>query len=145
MRAAARLLTEGDWALLLAAAGREMDLSPAAFDVASGVYWGLRNQKVAGLPSRKAMWLVLKLMAAVPARARVVRENTPFSPLAALPKRQIEQVPWGPLPGPYPLAFPLGHRLEGDLRRVIDKHLRHRTPEPIDWPGLCHGLDQLLQ
>ena len=143
--AATRLLTEGDWAVLSAAAGREMNYSPAAFDVFSGVYWGLRQKKIALPRSRKALWLVLKLMAGVPARARVVREKAPFSPLSLLPKRQLEQRRReGCIRSPYPVSLPAGHRLEADLRREIHKNLRKPTPDAIDWPGLCHGLDRLL-
>jgi hypothetical protein len=143
--AAARLLTEHDWALLSAAAGSEMNSSPAAFDVASGVYWGMRNRGVGGLPSRRAMWLVLKLMATVPARARVVRDGASFSPLHQLPRRQIGQrVGDRSARSRYPLSFPVGRRLEADLHQIIDKRVRQQIPEAIDWAGLCHGLDQLL-
>jgi len=145
VRAAARLLTDGDWAALSAAAYREMDFSVAAFDVLSGLSWGLRDKKIAGLPSRNVAWLVLKLMAAVPGRARVPCAKAPFCPLRLLPKRQIDAC-HGDRSARfrYPASFPRRHRLEADLRAALDKNMRQRTPERIDWAGLCHGLDQLL-
>ncbi len=144
VQAAARLLTHTDWAALSNAAYKEMHDSPAAFDVLSGLLWGLRRT-VAGLPSRNVAWLVLKLMAAVPLRARVSRADATFYPLRLLPKRQIDERRRDRSAGsPYPVSFPRGHRLEADLRRALDGNLRRRRPEPVDWPGLCHGLDQLL-
>jgi len=144
VQTAARLLTHTDWAALSNAAYKEMHHSPPAFDVLTGLLWSLRD-KVAGVPSRKVAWLVLKLMAAVPLRARVSRAHATFCPLRFLPKRQIDECRRDRSAGsPYPVSFPRGHRLEADLRRALDTNLRRRAPEPVDWPGLCHGLDQLL-
>jgi hypothetical protein len=134
VRAAARFLTPTDWAALSGAAYREMHDSPAAFDVFSGLLWPLRG-KVAGLPSKNVAWLVLKLMAAVPSRARIVQANATCCPLRFLPKRQLDD---------YPVSFPRGHRLEAVLRSTLESNMRKRSPEPIDWPSLCHGLDQLI-
>ena len=144
VRAAARLLTEGDWAALSAVAYKEMHDSPAAFDVLSGLLWGLRG-KVDGLPSRNVAWLVLKLMATVPPRARIPYVNAVFCPLRSLPKRQLgERRKDRSLASPYPVSFPRGCRLEADLRSALDRNRRQRRPERIDWASLCHGLDQLL-
>lgn len=144
VQAAARLLTHADWAALSAAAYRDMHDSPAAFDVLSGLVWPLRG-KVAGFPSRNVAWLVLKLMAAVPSRARVPPADAGFCPLRLLPKRQLCERRGGrSARSRYPVSFPRGRRLEAELRGAIDKHLRRRMPEPIDWAGLCHRLDQLL-
>jgi len=136
VRAAARLLTHADWATVSAAAYQEMHDSPAAFDILSGLVWSLRG-KVAGLPSRNVAWLVLKLMARVLAHARIPYTDADFCPLRRLPKRQTRA-------SPYPVSFPRGHRLEADLRSEIDKNMRKRTPKRIDWAGLCHSLDQLI-
>ena len=144
VRAATRLLTHADWAALSNAAFREMHDSPAAFDVFTGLYWGLGDEKIGRLPSRNAAWLALKLMAAVPARVRVLRPGAQFSPLQdldALPKRQPKERGRTFL---YPVSFPRGERLEAALRGALDSNLRKRKPEPVDWVGLCYGLDQLL-
>jgi len=144
VRAAAQLLTHADWAILSAAAYREMHDSPAAFDLLSGLMWGLRG-KAAWLPSRNVAWLVLKLMANVPARARVPYTDADFCPLRGLPKRQIdERRKDRSCASLYPASFPLGHRLEADLRNEIDRNFRKRTPKRIDWAGLCHSLNQLI-
>lgn len=144
VRSAARLLTHADWAVLSAAAYREMHDSPAAFDILAGLLWGLRG-KLAGVPSRNVAWLVLKLMAGVPHRARPSHANAVLCPLRSLPKRQIEaHRKKRSIPSPYPVSFPRGHRLEAYLRSALDSNMRKRTPERVDWAGLCYGLDQLL-
>lgn len=144
VRAAAQLLTHADWAVLSAAAYREMHDSPAAFDVLSGLLWSLRG-RVSGLPSRNVAWLVLKLMAAVPPRARVPHVDAAFRPLRYLPKRQLhERRKDQAARSPYPVSFPRGHRLEADLRGALDRNMCRRTPQRVDWAGLCHGLDKLL-
>jgi len=144
VQSAVQLLTHADWAVLSTAACREMHDSPAAFDILSGLLWSLRG-KVAALPSRNVAWLVLKLMAAVPQAARVSRVDAAFCPLRSLPKRQIaERCGDRSRVSLYPVSLPRGQRLEADLRNAIDKNLRRRTPEPIDWAGLCYSLDQLL-
>jgi len=141
VQAAESLLTHTDWTALSNAAYRQMNDSPAAFDVFSGLYWGLREQGFKGLPSRKVAWLMLKLMAAVPARHRISQRNANFLPLLSIPKRQLKV---RNRTSPYPASFPRGLRLEGILRHAIDSNMRKRNPEPVDWIGLCHGLDQLL-
>lgn len=141
VQAAVRLLTYTDWAALSNAAYREMHESPAAFDVLSGLYWGLRDKDVKGLPSRNVAWLMLKLMAAVPANIRAIHPRAKFSPLGLLPKRQINELGRA---SPYPVSFPLGSRLEAALRGALDSNMRKRRAEPVDWIGFCHGLDQLL-
>jgi len=144
VQAAARLLTYGDWAALSSAAYQDMHDSPAAFDILSGLLWSLRG-KVAGLPSRNVAWLVLKMMAGVSPRARVLQPDAIFCPLRPLAKRQIdERRKDQSRASPYPVSFPRGQRLEASLRSELDKNLRKRTPKAIDWPGLCFGLDQLL-
>jgi hypothetical protein len=136
VRAAVQLLTESDWAVLSSAAYREMQDAPAAFDVLSGLLWGLRD-KVGGLPAKNVAWLVLKLMASVPPRARQARADAFFCPLDRLPKRQT-------LRSAYPASFPRSHRLEAELRRLLDINVRSREPSPVAWTDLCHGLDQLI-
>lgn len=144
IHAAIRLLTHRDWTALGSAANRAMHESPMAFDILSGLLWSLRG-KVAGLPSRSAAWLVLKLMAGVPAGARVPRASPGFCPVRALPRRQPDEVRAGrPCPSPYPISFPRGRQLEADLRYMIERHLRRRVPKPIDWAGLCCDLNYLL-
>jgi hypothetical protein len=144
VRAAVRVLTYADWVTLSAAAYRDMHESPAAFDVLSGLLWSLRP-KVKGLPSRNVAWLVLKLMAAVPPAARIPHRNATLCPLRFLPKRQMDERRQDrSAQSPYPVSFPRGRRLEAELRRQLDGNVRKRVPEGIDWAGLCHGLDQLL-
>ena len=144
VRAAARLLIHRDWAALSAAVYRDMHESPAAFDVFSGLLWSLRG-KVVGLPSKNAGWLVLKLMASVPADARLLHRDAVFCPFLALPQRQPdERRKDRTTPSPYPVSAPRGTRLESDLRRELDKNMRQRSPERVDWASLCFRLDQLL-
>ncbi len=141
--AAVRALTHGDWAVLSAAAYREMHHSPEAFDLFSGLWWALRG-KVA-LPSKEVGWLLLKLMAAVPSRARGPHRNAEFCPLRSLPRRQADERRGDrPRRSRYPVSFPRGRRLEAALRSAIDTNVRRRRPKPIDWAGLCDGLNQLL-
>lgn len=141
MHTAVRLLTYTDWAALSNAAYQEMHDSPSAFDVLSGLYWGLRDKRIKGLPSRNVAWLMLKLMAAVPAHVRVMHSDAKFCPLQLLPKRQRNERGRAFL---YPISFPHGSRLEAALRGALDGNIRRRHPESVDWIGLCHGLDQLL-
>lgn len=145
VQVAVRLLAQADWADLSAAAYREMHDSPAAFDILSGLLWALRDKKVKGLPSRNVAWLVLKLMAAVPPRARVAHTDATFCPLRSLPKRKTDKRrKQRGVASYYPVSFPRGNRLEADLRSALDGNARRRTPERIDWADLCHSLDQLL-
>lgn len=142
MQAAVKLLSFNDWATLSNVAYKVMDYSIAAFDVFSGLYWGLRNKKSAGLPSRNVAWLMLKLMAGVPASVRVIRSDATFSPLQFLLKRQVSVRNGGKFS--YPVSFPLGPRLEAALRDALSRNMRKRHPESIDWIGLCNSLNQLL-
>jgi hypothetical protein len=144
VEAAARFLTYADWAELSNAAYKDMHDSPAAFDLFSGLFWGLRKA-VDGLPSKNVAWLVLKLMATVPARARVPHANAAFCPLRSLPKRQLDECRKDRSPAsPYPVSLPSGRRLEADLRVALNRNMRQRKPDHVDWAGLCHDLDQLL-
>lgn len=144
VRSAAVLLTHADWNALSAAAYQDMHDSPAAFDVLSGLLWSMR-EKVSKLPSRGVAWLVLKLMACVPARARVPYADASFCPLWVLPKRQVDECRKGRSGASlYPVSFPRGHKLEAQLRRAIDWNTRQRKPERVDWVGLCYRLDQLI-
>ena len=146
VREAVRLFSAADWADLSAAAFREMHGSPAAFDVFSGLFWSLRGGKVQGLPSRNAAWLLLKLMAGVPARGRMQRAVGGFCPLRDLRKRQLDERRDGrSVQSRYPVAFPVGHRLEALLRGAIQQSIRQRNPKQIDWTGLCFRLDKLLK
>jgi hypothetical protein len=143
VRTASVVLTHADWAALSTAACQSMCDSPAAFDILTGLYWSLRR-RVAGLPSRNVAWLMLKLMARVPASARASHAAAHYSPLRDLPKRQPDQRRRDrSFRSPYPVSFPRGHQLEDDLRKALDRNMRKRTPEPVDWAGLCHDLDQL--
>lgn len=141
--AAVQALTHGDWGVLSAAAYRDMHDSPQAFDVFSGLWWALRG-KIA-LPSKSVAWLVLKLMGAVPSRARVPQHAPDFHPLRFLAKRQIDERRANRRSrSPYPVSLPRGRRLEAALRSAIDRNMRCPQPKAIDWSGLCDGLDQLL-
>ncbi len=145
VQAAVGLLTYSDWAALSNAAYRGMQYSPAAFDVLSGLYWGVRDKKVKGLPSRGVAWLMLKLMAAVPARVRILDPNAQFCPILSLQKRQLNERRKGPpAASPYPVSFPRGQRLEAAVRAALDSNMRKRNPRPVDWIGLCYRLEQLL-
>jgi len=145
VRSAASLLTDADWAALSAAAYQEMNYSPAAFDVMTGLIWPLKKKKI-WPPRHNAAWLVLKLMAAVPARARAPHAKASFSPLQRLPKRQSGgRHRSGPAQSLYPVSLPRGRRLEAALRAELDKNMRQRPPQRVDWIGLCIALNQLLR
>lgn len=144
VREATRLLTYGDWTVLSNAAYLDMHDAPAAFDLLAGLHWGLRDKRIEGLPSRNVAWLILKLMSSMPARARRLYPGSKFSPLEdldAMPMRQPKEHGRTSL---YPVAFPRGERLEAALRDALDRNLRKRNPEPVDWIRLCYCLDQLL-
>lgn len=141
VRTAVQLLSCADWAALCNAAYRDMHDSPAAFDVFSGLYWGLRDKKLNKLPARHTAWLMLKLMAAVSAHLRSLVPDASFCPLGVLPRRQINELGRA---SPYPVSFPRGPRLEAALRGALDSNMRRRRPKPVDWIGLCYALDQLL-
>lgn len=146
VRAAVRWFDHADWSVLSNAAFKRMRDAPAALDLMTGVLWPLRSRGVAGLPSRDACWLTLKLMASVPARSRVPVARAAFLPLDAIPKRQPDRANARRKRGAlvsYPLSFPRGVRLESALRRAIDTNLRKKRPHPIDWAGLCHALSRL--
>jgi hypothetical protein len=142
---ALRLLNHSDWLVLEAAANHEMHESAAAFDLLSGLLWSLRRSKVTGLPTRNTAWLVLKLMATVQGSWRIPSRGQGFCPLSGLPKRQLNVRRMGrSAPSPYPATLPSGERLESALRGALDAHLRRKTATRIDWPGLSHRLDTLL-
>lgn len=145
VRYAVRYFTPGDWAVLAAAAHRSMEESAEAFDLFAGLYWSIRDRKLTP-PSRGAAWLVLKLMASVPARARLGPRalGAAHCPLDQLPRRQPSGRATGKRARPaYPVAMPLGQRLEAALYAAVEQHLRRREPLPIDWVTLCHRLDRL--
>jgi len=145
VQSAAQRLTYHEWLALSAAAYREMHESPAAFNVFTSVLWPLRG-KVSGLPAKNVGWLVLKLMAAVPGLARVIHMGAQFCPLLSLPKRQLsEQCNGKAVRSRYPIAFPRGVKLEAALRAELERNMRKREPEQIDWAGLCAQLDELLE
>jgi hypothetical protein len=141
VEAAAMLFTCDDWVTLSNAAYRQMHESSAGFDVLSGLYWGLRDKKMKGLPSPNVAWLMLKLMASVSARARMIRPNAKFNPLRSLRKRQLGA---GGKVSLYPISLPRGFSLEAAMRAALVTNMRKRNPELIDWIGLCDGLDQLI-
>ena len=145
VRTAVQLFGHTDWAVLAAAAYRDMQHAPGAFELFSGLYWSLRGRRVAGLPSRKVAWLVLKLMAVVPTRWRIPPKGGGFCPLLSLPRRQIDERRGSRLrPSSYPVSLPGRHRLEAALRNALEQHLRKRAKSAIDWAGLCTRLGNLL-
>ena len=141
---ATKRLTDTDWACL-ALADRSMDESPEAFDLFSGLYWNLRNRKQS-LPSRQVAWLLLKLMASVPARLRIARSDANWNPLDKLKTRQ-------PLPPrdqkkgvlrEYPRSFPDIRLLEVQLREILRKNIHSRNPETVNWRLLADQINYLL-
>jgi len=141
---ATQRLTDTDWASL-ASADRSMNKSPEAFDLFSGLYWGLRN-KNRPVPSRRVAWLILKLMASVPARLRTPASGEKWSPLDELKRRQ-------PLPRAdyrkgvlqeYPIRLPDTHRLEMQLREIFRTNTCREHPKPINWRLLSDQIDNLL-
>lgn len=141
IKEAVGLLTHEDWIALSNASYRGMHESLKAFDVFARLYWGLRNnkKKIGRLPSPNVAWLMLKLMASVPSRARELHPNAIFCPLQTLPKRQLAKSQ--PI---YPVSLPRGRKLEAALRRSLVSNIRKRNPKPVDWIGLCQDLDQLF-
>ena len=146
VRGASRLLSHSDWSVLAGAAYKGANESPAAFDILTGLLWPMRAVTT-GLPSRNVAWLVLKLMASVPARARTPGGRDTFSPLKDLPKRQpsLRNSTKGASHfDEYPISLPTGQRLESQLRASIAKNIEKRPPQAINWVGLCHDLDRLI-
>jgi hypothetical protein len=143
VRMATRTLTPADWTVLSTAVYQRMHDSPAAFDILTGLYWGLRG-RVTGLPSRGAAWLLLKLMASVPAAARELSGAAFWNPLRNLRKRQPDERRRDrTVRSPYPVSLPRGHQLEAAMLRALDRNRRKRAPDAVDWAGLCHDLGQL--
>lgn len=138
VKSAERLLTVGDWMVLASAAHRGMSEAPAAFDVFSGLWRGLRDNSKTGFPRKNVAWLVLKLMSGVPSQARSSRPGAYYSPLQDLPRRQAGAH------SKYPASFPSGAGLERALRDRIEKSTRRPKPQPVNWAGLCEDLGRLI-
>jgi len=146
VRAASRLLSHSDWSVLAGAEYKGANESPAAFDILTGLLWPMRAVTT-GLPSRNVAWLVLKLMASVPDRARTLGGGDTFSPLKDLPKRGASLRSSTKGTGhfdEYPISLPTGQRLESELRTSIARNIKKRPPQAINWAGLCHDLDRLI-
>ncbi len=143
VKTAVQIFTPADWSALASAKYHKMSEAPAGFDVFTGLYWSLRNKKnTSHVPQRNVCWLVLKLMATVPASARTQHADASCNPFQSLPKRQLNAK--GGKQSPYPRALPQGNRLEAGLRQVLDRHLQPKSPEHIDWAGLCSSIHQQL-
>lgn len=142
LQAAIFHLSEKDWLALHKAAFRRMDQVPAAFDLFSAVYWGVRNQNHP-VPPREMAWLLLKLMACVPVKFRKIHQEAGFNPFSQIatiqnapPKKQ------GNKTFHYPLRIPKGRRLEETLRQILMAHSKQKSPSPIDWVGLADHLNR---
>ena len=140
---AAGCLTQTDW-MCIAAADGSMAQSPEAFDLFSGLYWNLRSRK-RPLPPRQVAWLILKLMASVPASLRTVNPNAEWSPLEDINTRQLPAEIGGKqrkhVLREYPVKFPSPRRLEVRLRNILERNARSRSPRSINWEFLC---DQII-
>ncbi len=138
-----KLFSHSDWAMFSSASFRDMQSAPAAFDIFSALFWTLPNKE---RPSKNVYWLVLKLMAKVPAQYRNL-SDTGFNPVTHIPKRQWvgkrsqDKTNQAII---YPIAFPCGNQLEAELHKIINKNMRKQNPEKINWAGLCHCLEQLI-
>lgn len=145
VKLANKYLTHSDWIILSAAMNKKMDDSPAAFDILSGLLWPLRK-KDTGAPSRNSAWMMLKLMAGVPEYFRKYNTRATYNPVQLLPKRQINERKGGKSNrSPYPVSFPQGNTLENALRCELDKNMRKKRPEPINWANLCHDIDLMIE
>jgi hypothetical protein len=150
--------TDADWSVFAQAADRAMNESPEAFDLFSGLYWRLRNTSKR-LPNRGVLWLVLKLMASVPASFRKVTFQTDQADRATW--NPLDELPKGQAAGQtsaearrnrrsralryYPYRLPGRERLESQLRRILHDHVKLRHAEPICWVTLCDQLNELMK
>lgn len=144
-RAAIDALSAEDWLELERAAFCGMHEAPLAFDIFSGLYWGLREKKGCSVPKRATGWLVLKLLAHIPPAVRALNSAGGFNPVEKLLRVQPGKSNLGDSQTQvYPMSFPRGKRLEEELRNVLDTHVRKDGSSPIDWARLCDSLDQKL-
>jgi hypothetical protein len=143
---ATEAFTNGDWGCIAAAEYREMNQAPEAFDLFSGIYWGLRRRNLR-LPRRQTLWLVLKLIAQTPA---ALRSPSPagWNPLETLAETASRQI--APKDSrrsalkTYPRQFPRGTELERQLRDILDSHCKRTSPQRIDWVCFCDQLNSLM-
>lgn len=139
IRIAARL-THEDWSELRSAQLSSMQERTAAFDILTGILWGLRG-RVSGLPDRQAMWMTLKLMGFAGQRRFLGRSAQPPIRLwESLPRLQPGSGTFKPGKVRYPVGVPRGRRLELELQRIIIAETKRNSDARIDWAGLCAFL-----
>jgi hypothetical protein len=140
---AASQLDPASWAVIANAADGGMHEQAAAFDVFTGIYWALRNRQ-AGVPSRQASWMTLKLMATVSEKHRAYRVGAAVQPWKSLNTRQPPQKTRNGKVRVYPRRIPTDVRLERELREIIHREVSKSPHASIDWPGLCQFLQNVL-
>jgi hypothetical protein len=137
LHAAIELLTDADWAYFSAAEYRDMHEAPAAFDIMTGLYWTLKD--FVKIPRRNVIWLMLKIMASVPSKQRILATEASYNPLKDLPQTQLSGNTKGKRV--YPRSFPVGPELELKLKTLLQKK---STLKNIDWVTFFQGLEELL-
>jgi phage tail protein X len=140
---AASQLDSASWAVIANVADGAMHEQAAAFDIFTGIYWPLRNRQ-AGVPSRQAAWMTLKLMATVSQEHRTRRAGSAAQPWKSLSTSQPPQKMRNGKLRVYPRRIPTDGRLERELREIIDQELSKSPHASIDWPGLCQFLHNVL-
>lgn len=138
--------TATDWLVFANAANCSMNESPEAFDLFSGQYWKFRRAR-RPLPKRNVLWLILKLMATVPASHREIVSGARYNPLDELSKTQVHKESKrkaGAL-RVYPIQLPPIGVLETQLRAQLKTHASKQNPSSIAWADLCDQLNEMLQ
>jgi hypothetical protein len=135
--AAARRLTEADWAVVAESIGKPLGHDAGAFDIFSSLYWAVRTKHTSA-PSRECAWMTLKLMAKAGKWRMAVKSD--FQPWAELEVCQPEQTNRSGLKLAYPRKIPSGPLLERELGEIIS----HSSRKSVDWAGLCQFLQHQL-
>ena len=136
-------LDSASWAVIANAADGGMHEQAAAFDIFTGIYWPLRSRQ-AGVSSRQAAWMTLKLMATVSEKHRTRQAGLTAQPWKSLSTSQPPQRTRNGKVRIYPRRIPTDVRLERELREIIRREITKSQHAPIDWPGLCQFLHNVL-
>ena len=140
---AASHLDSVSWAVIANVADGALHEQAAAFDIFTSVYWPLRSRQ-AGVPSRQAAWMTLKLMATVSEKHRTRQAGLTAQPWKSLSTSQPPQRTRNGKVRIYPRRIPTDVRLERELREIIRREITKSQHAPIDWPGLCQFLHNVL-
>ena len=88
--------------------------------------------------------MTLKLMATVSQKHRTYRVGAAVQPWKSLTTSQPPQRTRNGKVRIYPRRIPTDVRLERELREIIRREITKSQHAPIDWPGLCQFLHNVL-